>query len=429
VENKVFAKAAWRLIPFMMLLYVCNFLDRVNVGFAALTMNRDLAIGAEAFGMVGGIFFLGYFLFEVPSNVILERAGARLWIFRIMLTWGLVSMATAFVAGVQSLAVLRFLLGVAEAGFFPGVIFYLGMWFPAAVRARFVGLFLCAISLANIVGAPLSGWILGLEGIAGLHGWQWLFLIEGAPSFILAFAVLAVLPDGPEQARWLTDADRASIAANLDAEPPHTHQAFWPMLGDARVWALAIPDFGIVLSTYGVGLWLPQIVKGLGFSNFDTGLAVAAVYVVSSIVSVAWCLSSDRAGERVRHVAVAALLGAAGLVVAAFTQGNIASVIALAVGMAGTLAAISVFWALPSGFLRGTAAAGGIALINSIANLAGFVGPYLMGWLKTATGGYAAGLFVLAAGLVMTAATILIVGRSLGFKQRARAFDKFAPPV
>jgi ACS family tartrate transporter-like MFS transporter len=237
------------------------------------------------------------------------------------------------------------------------------------------------------------------------------------------------LPDGPEQARWLTDADRASIAANLDAEPPHTHQAFWPMLGDARVWALAIPDFGIVLSTYGVGLWLPQIVKGLGFSNFDTGLAVAAVYVVSSIVSVAWCLSSDRAGERVRHVAVAALLGAAGLVVAAFTQGNIASVIALAVGMAGTLAAISVFWALPSGFLRGTAAAGGIALINSIANLAGFVGPYLMGWLKTATGGYAAGLFVLAAGLVMTAATILIVGRSLGFKQRARAFDKFAPPV
>lgn len=429
MERRLFAKAAWRLIPFMMLLYVCNFLDRVNVGFAALTMNRDLAIGAEAFGMVGGIFFLGYFFFEVPSNVILERTGARLWIFRIMLTWGLVSMATAFVQGVQSLSLLRFLLGVAEAGFFPGIIFYLGLWFPSALRARFVGLFLCSISLANIVGAPLSGAILGMEGMAGLHGWQWLFLIEGAPSFVLAFAVLAVLPNGPGDARWLSADERASIASSLAAEPLHAHQAFWPMLKDPRVWALAIPDFGIVLSTYGVGLWLPQIVKGLGYSNFDTGLAVAAVYGLSSVVSVLWCLSSDRAGERVRHVAAAALLGASGLVVAALTQGSVACVVALAVGIAGTLAAISVFWALPSGFLRGTAAAGGIALINSIANLAGFAGPYLMGWLKAATGGYAAGLGVLAAGLVMTAGTILLVGRSLGFKQRARAFDRFAPPV
>jgi ACS family tartrate transporter-like MFS transporter len=417
-QERVFAKCAWRLIPFMMLLYVCNFLDRVNVGFAALEMNRDLAIGAEAFGMVGGIFFLGYFFFEVPSNVILEKVGARLWIFRIMLTWGVVSMATAFVQGVQSLSVLRFLLGVAEAGFFPGIIFYLGMWFPAAMRARYVGLFLCAISLANIIGAPLSGFILGMDGIAGLHGWQWLFLLEGLPSLVLAFSVLVWLPNGPGDARWLNADERAIITARLAAEPAHAHRDLWPMLRDPRVWLLAIPDFGIVLSTYGLGLWLPQIVKGMGFSNLGTGFVVAAVYVLSSVVSVLWCLSSDRANERIRHVAVAALIGAAGLIVAAFTTGSIVCIFALAVGMAGTLAAISVFWALPSGFLGSTAAAGGIALINSLANLGGFAGPYLMGGLKAWSGGYALGLGALGAGLIMTAAMILIVGRTLDVRSR-----------
>lgn len=394
-----------------MLLYVGNFLDRVNVGFAALSMNNDLGIGAEAFGFAGGIFFLGYFFFEVPSNVILEKVGARLWIFRIMLTWGAVSMATAFVQGLPSLLLLRFLLGVSEAGFFPGIIFYLGLWFPSAVRARFVGLFLCSISLANIVGAPLSGFILGMDGVRGLHGWQWLFLLEGIPSVVLAFSVLVWLPNGPEDARWMTPDEKAVIRSQLAAEPPHKHNELWPMLRDPRVWALAIPDFGIVLSTYGVGLWLPQIVKSLGFSNLGTGFAVAAVYVLSSVVSILWCLSSDRANERIRHVSAAALLGAAGLIAAAFTQGTFFCVFALAVGMSGTLAAISVFWALPSGFLGSTAAAGGIALINSLANLGGFAGPYLMGWLKVASGGYTLGLCALAAGLIMTASLILLLGR------------------
>ena len=429
MEKSVFAKAAWRLIPLLVLLYIANFLDRVNVGFAALTMNADLGIGAEAFGAVGGMFFLGYFFFEVPSNVILEKVGARLWIFRIMLTWGLVSMATAFAKGVTSLLVLRFLLGVTEAGFFPGVVFYLSLWFPSEVRARFVGLFLCSISVANIIGAPVSSWILQMEGAAGLHGWQWLFLIEGLPSFLLAFAVLRFLPNGPGDARWLDEGERAALAARLASEPPRKHEAFWPMLRDGRVWALALPDFGIVLSTYGLGLWLPQIVKGMGYATMQTGFVVAMVYVASSIVSVLWCLSSDRAQERVRHVCIAALFGAAGLVAAAFTQGTVFCIFALAAGMAGTLAAISVFWALPSGFLGRTAAAGGIALINSLANLGGFAGPYLMGWLKNATGGYAVGLGVLACGLIMTAVMILLVGRSLGFPARARSFDKFAPPV
>ncbi len=418
-ERGTFSKAGWRLIPFLMLLYVGNFLDRVNVGFAALTMNRDLGIGAEAFGVVGGIFFLSYFLFEVPSNVILEKVGAKLWIFRIMLTWGVVSMATAFAQGLASLLALRFLLGIAEAGFFPGIIFYLGLWFPAAMRARYVGLFLCSISLANIVGAPLSGYILGMDGIAGLHGWQWLFLLEGVPSLVLAFAVLVWLPDGPDDTRWLADDEKAIIRTRLAAEPAHAHRDLWPMLRDPRVWALAIPDFGIVLSTYGLGLWLPQIVKSFGFSNLQTGLAVAAVYVLSSIVSVLWCLSSDRAGERIRHVAIAALVGAGGLLAAVFTQGSLVCIVGLAVGMAGTLAAISVFWALPSGFLGSTAAAGGIALINSLANLGGFAGPYLMGWLKAESGGYTLGLGALAAGLTATAILIFVVGQTLGLKVRA----------
>ena len=421
MDQRVFAKAAWRIIPFMMLLYVANFLDRVNVGFAALTMNKDLVISDTVFGVVGGIFFLGYFFFEVPSNVILEKVGARLWICRIMLTWGIVSMATAFVRGPESLGVLRFLLGVAEAGFFPGVIFYLGLWFPAAMRARYIGLFLCAIALANIVGGPVSGLILDMDGVLGLRGWQWLFVLEGLPSFFLAFAVLVWLPNGPADARWLDDDERAVIDARLKAEAPRAHHALWPMLRDPRVWALAIPDFGIVLSTYGVGLWLPQIVKGLGFSNLGVGGVVAAVYIASSIATVLWCLSSDRAGERIRHVAIASVIGASGLIAAAFTQGSIVCVFALAIGMSGTLAAISVFWSLPSSFLGQTAAAGGIALINSLANLAGFAGPYLMGWLKTATGGYAAGLGVLGGGLLMTAITILLVGRTLGF--RAPAFE------
>jgi ACS family tartrate transporter-like MFS transporter len=399
-----------------MLLYVGNYLDRVNVGFAALAMNRDLGIGAEAFGFVGGIFFLGYFFFEVPSNVILEKVGAKLWIFRIMLTWAVVSMATAFAQGLTSLIVLRFLLGVAEAGFFPGIIFYLGLWFPAAMRARYVGLFLCSISLANIVGAPLSGYILGMDGVGDLHGWQWLFLLEGVPSLVLAFAVLVWLPNCPDEARWLAADEKTVIKARLASEPPHAHRDLWPMLRDSRVWALAIPDFGIVLTTYGLGLWLPQIVKGFGFSNLQTGMVVAGVYVLSSIVSVLWCLSSDRAGERIRHVAVAALIGAGGLTAAAFTQGNFICIVGLAVGMAGTLAAISVFWSLPSGFLGSTAAAGGIALINSLANLGGFAGPYMMGWLKAASGGYTLGLGVLAGGLIMAALMILIVGQSLGLR-------------
>jgi ACS family tartrate transporter-like MFS transporter len=411
--DAVFSKTAWRLIPFLGILYVSCFLDRVNVGFAALTMRQDLSISDAAFGIAGGIFFLGYFVFEVPSNVILARVGARAWIFRIMITWGLVSMATAFARGPYSLYALRFLLGIAEAGFFPGVVYYLTHWFPSAMRGRFMAMFLAAIALANVIGAPISGWLLYLEGLAGLHGWQWLFLIEGLPAVILGFCVLAWLPDTPEKADWLTDDEKQTIRARLAQDPASDHTALLPMLKDPRVWLLAIPDFGIVFALYGVGLWLPQIVKGLGFSNFETGFVVAMPYVLSVVGMIAWGASSDRSGERVRHISLAAAIAALSLLAAAALGTSLWTVMALSLAIVGIYAAITVFWTLPPSFLSGTAAAGGIALINAIANLGGFVGPTLMGWFKSLTGGYSLGFAALACGLIVTASVVLALSGSL----------------
>jgi ACS family tartrate transporter-like MFS transporter len=413
IAERAFAKAAWRLIPFMALLYVAAYLDRVNVGFAALTMNKDLALDASMFGWAGGIFFFGYFIFEVPSNVILEKVGARRWICRIMLTWGLVSMATAFVTGFASLVVLRFLLGLAEAGFFPGMVLYLTYWFPQATRARFIALFLAAVPLANVVGAPASGYILGAEGFLHLHGWQWLFLLEGIPSILLGIGVLFMLPDRPADAAWLSADEKAAVTRALANEPVHHHTAFWPMMKDPRVWLLTLPDFGIVLGLYGVNLWLPQIVSGMGYSHAGTGLVVAAIYFVSVVGMVAWGFSSDRFSERLGHVAAAALLGAAGLILAAVTHNNMVMLVGLAIASIGIYAALSVFWTLPTSFLGGAAAAGGLALINSFSNLGGFFGPTIMGWLLKHTGTYTAGLAVLAAALVLAAGLVVAIGRTL----------------
>jgi ACS family tartrate transporter-like MFS transporter len=419
--DKVFAKAAKRLIPFMILLYVVSFLDRVNVSFAALTMNKDLNFSPEIYGAGAGIFFLGYFLFEVPSNVIMERVGARLWMCRIMLTWGIVSMATAFVRGPYEFYAARFLLGLAEAGFFPGMVLYLTYWFPSETRARFIALFLAGVPLASVIGAPVSGYLLGFENLAGLHGWQWLFLIEGAPSCVLAFVILFVLPDRPSKASWLSAAEKNEIETRLAAEPKRDHEALIPMLRDARVWLLAIPDFGIVIALYGVGLWLPQIVKGMGYTNIETGFVVAIPYLASVIGMVAVGASSDRSGERILHIAIPALMAAGGLVAAAILGESVAAIVALTVALVGIYAALSVFWTLPPSFLGGTAAAGGIALINSISNLGGFFGPNLMGWLKQTTGGYSAGMLVLAAGLVAAAGLAAAIGtRALAPAHAAR---------
>ena len=415
-ERKVFAKAAWRLVPFMGLLYVASFLDRVNVGFAALSMNRDLGFSPEVYGFGAGIFFFGYFLFEAPSNMILERVGARLWIFRIMLTWGLISAATAFITGAFSFYVMRFLLGLAEAGFFPGMVLYLTYWFPSSMRARFIALFLAAVPLSSVIGAPVSGYILSLGSFGGLANWQWLFVLEGIPACLLAFAVLVLLPDKPAKAAWLDEEEKALIAKRLAAEPVAAHQHLLPMLRDPRVWLLAVPDFGIVIGLYGVTLWLPQIVKGLGFSDVETGFVVAAPYLVSMIVMVAWGHSSDVRNERIWHIAVAALIGTAGFLATAWLGNSLLSLVTLTVAAATVYAALSVFWSLPSSYLGGTAAAAGIGIINSIGNLGGFFGPVMLGWFKAQTGGYAGGMAALAAMLAVAAVMVVVLGRRLELK-------------
>lgn len=424
-DKDVFAKAAWRLIPLMMLLYVVNILDRVNVGFAALQMNHDLGINDEAFGFIGGIFFIGYFMFQIPSNVMLEKVGARRWIFFIILIWSVISMATALARDATSLAALRFSLGLAEGGFYPGMILYLSYWFPQKNRARYTALFLAAISLANIVGAPLSGAILSMKPVLGVHNWQWLFVLEGVPAMLLAFAVRRWLPDGPRDAPWLSEAERSDILAALAAEPAREHHSLLPMLKDSRLWLLTIPDFLIVLAQWGVWLWLPQIVHALGYSLFGTTMVIAALYGVSFIASLLWAISSDRSGERIWHMVVACLLAAGGLVAAALVKDTMSSIIALEAAAVGLAACVTVFWVLPTRFLGGTAAAGGIALINAIANLGGFCGPFLVGWLKEQTGDYSAGMDALAGCLILASFFVLLLGRAL----RRRARDGMAPPA
>lgn len=414
-EGRAYPKIVRRLIPFMMLLYLVSFLDRVNVGFAALTMNADLGFTPEIYGWGAGIFFLGYFLFEVPSNLVLEKVGARLWICRIMVTWGLISAATAFASGQTSFFVLRFLLGAAEAGFLPGMILYLGYWFPASIRARYIALFMAAVPLASAIGAPLSALILQTHGFLGFAGWQWLFILEGLPAAALGVAVFFWLPDGPRDARWLDAAEKQAVLRRLEAD--HARQdasarhSLWPALKDGRVLMLGIIYFGIVVGLYGIGLWLPQIVHGMGFSTMQTGWLLVVPYALSALAMLVWGRHSDSSGERMLHVAGSALLGAAGLLASVHVQSPLLAIAAITAASIGIYSALGPFWAVPPLFLRGTAAAAGIALINSIGNLGGFVGPYLVGWMKQQSDSFTAGFEVLAA-IVLAAAVLTLILRA-----------------
>jgi ACS family tartrate transporter-like MFS transporter len=408
--DAILRKAAWRLIPLMCLMYVVSFLDRANVSFAALSMNRELGFSDRVFGFGSGIFFLGYFFFEVPSNLMLERVGARAWMCRIMLTWGVLSMACAFVQGPLSFYVLRFLLGAAEAGLYPGMILYMTYWFPQATRARFISLFLAAVPAASVIGGPLSGWLLGFDG--ALRGWQWMFLLEGIPSVLLGVGVLWLLPDRPASAKWLTPAEKQVITARLAEEPPGALHGFWEMLADRRIWIFIIPDFSIVIALYGLGLWMPLMIKAQGFSNLQTGFLVVLPYVLAMIAMVAVGLSSDRCDERVWHVAGSALAGAIGLAGAALLSGPLAVILSFCLASAGIYAALAVFWTLPTALLRGLAAAGGLALLNSFSNTGGFFGPYLMGWAKEQTGTYSFGMEMLAGFLVLAAISVVLIGRA-----------------
>lgn len=414
LEQAVLSKVSRRLIPFMFVLYVVAYLDRINVGFAALQMQDDLGFDAAVYGLGAGIFFLGYFAFEIPSNLAMARVGARVWIARIMLSWGVVSMAMATVAGPWSFYVLRFVLGVAEAGFFPGMILYLTYWFPAAARARAIARFMTGTAIAGVVGGPLSGLLLGLDGLGGWRGWQWLFVVEGLPAVLLGAVVLFYLPDGPADATFLSPAERAWLARRLAADGPAAggHTTLRAALGSGRVWLLGLLYFLVVQSFYGVSLWLPQIVQRLsGAGDVAVGVVAAVPYVVAAVGMVIAGAHSDRTGERRWHVAVAAAVGAIGLVGAARASAPAAALAALSVSALGIWSALGPFWALPTTLLHGTAAAAGIALVNSLGNLGGFVGPYAIGLLREATGGFAAGLDALAGGLVAAGALALVVGR------------------
>ena len=415
-SDAIFHKAAVRLIPVMALMYVVSYLDRSNIGFAALTMNRELGFAPDVFGLGSGIFFIGYFLFEVPSNLMLEKVGARAWMCRIMVTWGALSMACAFIAGPVSFYVLRFFLGAAEAGLYPGMILYMTYWFPQATRGRFIALFLAAVPMASVIGGPLSGWLLDISG-HGLSGWQWMLLLEGLPSVLLGVALLWLLPDRPAAAKWLTAQEKTAIAARLASERSSSGKGgelhgFWEMLGDRRIWILILPDFSIVIGLYGLGLWMPQIINGLGYSHLQTGFLVMVPYLVAVAAMILAGLSSDRRGERVLHVAASAFVAAAGLAGAALLHHPVLIIASFCVASAGMYSALAVFWTLPTAILRGVAAAGGLALLNSFANLGGFAGPYLMGWVKQLTGDYTWGLLGLAGMETLAAISVILIGRA-----------------
>ncbi|MEQ8663691.1 MAG: MFS transporter [Gammaproteobacteria bacterium] len=410
---RVYARVAWRLLPFLFTCYIFAYLDRVNVGFAKLRMLDALGFSEAVYGLGAGIFFLGYVLFEVPSNVLMLKLGARRTIARIMIAWGIISAAMMLVETPTQFYLLRFLLGVAEAGFFPGVILYLTFWFPAARRGRVVALFATAVALSTVIGAPLSGLIMQhLDGYNGWAGWQWLFLLEGLPSVVMGFAALAFLDDRVSDARWLTADERALIAADIAREQGAiAHVRVLDGLRLPRVWLMGVIYFCIVMGLYGLNFWLPTIVQELGYTSLvGVGLVTAIPFGAAAIVMVMVGRRADRARERRWHTAVPVLAGAAGLLASVvLAPWPLAAVAALTVGACGILGGLPQSWSLSTAFVSGGAAAAGIALINSIGNLAGFVAPWSMGLIREATGSTAAGVCLLAASLVIGALLVLSI--------------------
>ena len=409
----VMARVTRRLIPFAFLSYVVAYIDRVNIGFAAGALQRDLGLSASQFGFGAGLFFLGYCLFEVPSNLILDRVGARRWIARIMIGWGIASMATLFVTDASTFYAARIVLGIAEAGFFPGFVLYLTYWIPAAERARTGALFMMAAPLAIIVGAPVSEALLALDGRLGLHGWQWLFVVEGLPAVVLGVLALRVLTDRPEQASWLAPEDRAWLSDTMNAERAERnavgHVSLARTFRSGRVWLLCAVYFLNTTVTYGIFLWLPKImVDASGTSGFTLSTLTSIPFVAALIAMIAIGRHSDRTGERKMHVAACAATAAVGLLLAIGFQDNLwLLVLSFTLSQMGQRSVVSVFWAIPPMLLGGAAAAGGIGLINAIGNLGGFFGPSIMGWLRDATGGYSGGLLALTAALCLEAILVL----------------------
>jgi ACS family tartrate transporter-like MFS transporter len=411
-ERAVIRKVAWRLLPFLTFVYLVAYLDRVNVGFAALTMNHDLGLTATQFGIGAGIIFDSYFLFEVPSNFALQRFGARVWIARIMISWGVISALMAFVSGPTSFYVLRFLLGVAEAGFFPGMILYLTYWFPNSARAAILGIFIIANPAATVVGAPLSTALLQTS-VFGLTGWQTMFLVEGLPSVLLGFITFYVLKDSPAQAKWLNDQERAVLARAIARdEASSTYQSVRDGLMSREVWWLVLLYLALMMGTYGFGFWAPQIVKSFNvFTNTQVGLALIVPYAFAIVAMCLWGRHSDHTGERTWHFVIPSVLAMIGFVYGSFADNVYLALAGFTLGAVGIFASLPLFWTLPTALLTGSAAAGGIALINSIGNLSGFTGPFIMGRLKDATQSFTPGLLVIAASMALAAVLGYVLSR------------------
>ena len=410
IETAVIGKINRRIIPVLVIASFLAYLDRVNVAFAAIGMNKDLGFTPTVYGWGAGIFFIGYFLFEIPSNLALERFGSRFWIARIMLTWGLISTAMAFVWSKESFYVLRFLLGVAEAGFFPGLLLYMTYWVPAAHRARVSSYFMVTIPLSGVLGAPLSGALLALDGAFGLKGWQLLYILEGVPSIVLAFVIWRVLHDSPAKAPWLSESERHWLSGTLQAEAAGRSTArpsLGRVLSNPTLILFSLAFFGLVACNYGVAFWLPQIVKELGFSSGMTGLLVAIPFAAGALGMVLNARHSDLRRERRWHSAVPPVIATAGLIGSTFFTDPLAKMVLISIACIGIYAVLAPFWALVSLQFAGGVAAASIAFINSIGNLAGFAGPFALGYFKEATGSFSSGL-VFVALLGLAAAVILL---------------------
>lgn len=410
-EN-LYKKIFWRFVPFIMLCYVVAYLDRVNVGFAKLQMSQDLGFSETVFGLGAGIFFLGYFLFELPSNLLMNKVGAKLWIARIMITWGILSACFAWVQTPTQFYVLRFLLGLAEAGFYPGIILYLTYWFPSHRRAKVVATFMAAIPIAGILGNPLSGWIMqAFHGSSGWHGWQWMFMIEAIPAVLVGIAVFFVMDNNIRKAKWLTETEKDFLEAEIraDQKDMHSPKTTAAVFKDIRIWHMCLIYFCIVMGQYGLTFWLPTLVKASGVvGDLKIGLISAIPFLCAVFAMILIGRRSDRMRERRWHLIVPALLGAVGFVVSALAADNTVIAIAfLSLAAMGVLTCSPLFWSLPTAFLSGTGAAAGIAVINSVGNLAGFVSPFMVGWLKDTTHNNQTGMFMLAGMLVIGAIAIL----------------------
>jgi ACS family tartrate transporter-like MFS transporter len=416
VLERAVKKAALRFVPLLTVAYLFNYLDRTSLSVAALTMNQQLGLSPSQFGLAAGIFFLSYSTFEIPSNLLLYRVGARRWIARIMISWGVVSAAMAFVTGPNSFYGLRFLLGLMEAGFFPGVTFFLAAWFPTQYRTRMLAWFLVGIPLSSLIGTPVCSMLLQMDGIWGYHGWQWMFLLVSLPCLPLGLLTLWLLADRPQAASWLTKEERDVLDGVLASEVrDRPHSSLWAALKDTRVLICAVIQFGFTLGSYGIGVWLPLMLKEFHLTNTAIGWIAAIPYLFASVGMVVWARYVDNKGQRIVNLAVACLLGAVGLLVPIVSNTLISAVVGFSLALVGVTAARAIFWTIPTRFLTGVAAAGGLAFINSVATTGGFFGPYMMGWLREFSGSYVVGLLAVSA--IIFASTIASLSLKLFIKQ------------